>query len=84
MYKEYQQKDTYTTNTTKQTTLTDKYVAFLNKEKPCEIQWITVVNCNSDIITLMSHPRSFSLDFWRVLSIPVTVTIHGYSVRSLD
>lgn len=30
MYKEYQQKDTYTTNTTKQTTLTDEYVAFLN------------------------------------------------------
>lgn len=37
MYKEYQQKDTYTTNTTKQTTQTDEYVAFLNKEKPCEI-----------------------------------------------
>lgn len=30
MYKKYQQKDTYTTNTTKQTTLTDEYVAFLN------------------------------------------------------
>lgn len=30
MYKKYQQKDTYTTNTTKQTTLTDKCVAFLN------------------------------------------------------
>lgn len=29
-YKKYQQKDTYTTNTTKQTTLTDEYVAFLN------------------------------------------------------
>lgn len=26
MYKKYQQKDTYTTNTTKQTTLTDEYM----------------------------------------------------------